>query len=103
MARKHKNWDSYLEEKLRDPEHARLYLETALEEYHTDHDRAAFFTALRNVANAQGGISKLAEKTSLNRENLFRVLSGRSNPRLDTIDSILGGLGYQLSLQPIGR
>lgn len=101
MARKHQPWDEYLEAKLRDPEHARVYLETALEEYHEDRDRAAFLVALRNVANAQGGIARLAEKTSLNRENLFRVLSGKSNPRLDTVDAILGGLGFGLSVKPL--
>jgi probable addiction module antidote protein len=97
------NWDDYLTAELRDPQHARVYLETALEEFLEDQDRIAFLRALRNIANAQGGIGKLAERTGLNRENLFRVLGGKSNPRLDTLDAILGGLGFRLSVKPLQR
>ncbi len=101
MPRTYQTWESYMEGRLKDSEHARLYLETALEEFHEDHDQSALMVAIRNVTNAQGGVAQLAQRTGLNRENLFRVLSGKSNPRWDTLEAILGGLGYRLSVTPI--
>jgi probable addiction module antidote protein len=57
-----------------------------------------FLVALRNVTEAQGGIGELAKRTNLNREHLYRVLSRRGNPRLDTVGIILHGLGFRLSI-----
>lgn len=88
-------------EDLKDPEDARAYLEVALEEYEQDRDTEAFLMALRHVAEAQGGIGKLAERTRLNREHLYRALSGRGNPRLETLDTILHGLGFRLAIEPL--
>ena len=80
---------------LRDPNEAAEYLNAALEEG----DKEMFLLALRNVAEAQGGIGRLAEKTSLNRESLYRMLSDRGNPELKSLDSLLHGLGLRLAIQ----
>ena len=76
------NFKDTLIEDLKDPAYARTYLSVALEEYEKDQDGFAFLTALRDVAEARGGIGKLAKKTNLNRENLYKVLSSKGNPRL---------------------
>ena len=55
---------------------AMAYLEVALEEYESDSDADSFMMALRNVAEAQGGLGSLAKKTQLNRPHLYKVLSG---------------------------
>jgi probable addiction module antidote protein len=88
-------------EDLEDLQEAQAYLEVALEEYEQDRDLEAFLMALRHVADAQGGIGKLAERTKLNREHLYRALSGKGNPRLETLDAILHGLGFRLTIQPL--
>ncbi len=88
---------------LKDPEYACSYLSIALEEYEKDRDSAAFLMTLRDVAEAQGGISKLAQKINLNRENLYRVLSSKGNPRLNTIETVLHGLGFRLDIQPLQK
>ena len=41
-----------------------------------------FLLGLRNVAEALGGVTQLAENTELNREGLYRMLSEDGNPRL---------------------
>jgi probable addiction module antidote protein len=87
--------DSVLEH-LKDKGYAEIYLEVALEEYSRDHDASAFFLALKDVAIAQGGLSKLSREANLNRSNLYEVLSGRNKPKLDTVDAILNGLGFRL-------
>jgi probable addiction module antidote protein len=92
-----------LHEDLKDPLEAKAYLDVALENYEEDKDTEAFLMALRDVADAQGGISKLAQRTHLNRQNLYRALSNRGNPKLETIGTILHGLGFKLSIQSLNE
>jgi probable addiction module antidote protein len=94
-----KDFSDYNREKLRAAKHARLYLEIALESYEEDGDQEAFLMALRDVAEAQGGLSKLAKQTSLSRQSLYKALSGKGNPRLDTLGAILHGLGFKLAIE----
>lgn len=101
MSKKLRNHEEVVIEQLRNPEIAKAYLDVALEEYEQDGDLAFFLEALRNVAEAREGITRLAEKTGLNRQNLYRVLSPEGNPELRTISLILHNLGYRLSVQPI--
>jgi probable addiction module antidote protein len=44
----------------------------------------------------------LAEKTGLSRETLYRTLSEKGNPRLDTLAAILEVFGLRLSVRPVG-
>lgn len=74
---KSRPFDEYLIEKLTDPEYAKVYLETALETYEKDRDSDAFLLALRDVAEAQGGLGRLAEDTKLNRAGVYKALSER--------------------------
>ena len=99
MTQKFRKWDEYQLEGLTDPEAALAYLEVAIEEYQNDGDKAAFLLALRFVVNAQGGIGKLAERTKLDRKHLYKALSAKGNPRLDTLGRILNGIGFQLSVE----
>lgn len=98
-----KDWHDVVIEHLKDPEEALSYLEVAIEEYEDDGDKEAFLKALRNVAEAQGGVGALAQRTGLNREHLYRALSKRGNPQLDTVGKILHGLGFRLSVSPLNR
>lgn len=82
-----------LMEWLRKPGMAAGYLGEALR----DDDPRLFLLALRNVVDACGGIRKLAKKTKLNRENLYRMLSKKGNPGIYSIQSILSALNIQLA------
>lgn len=75
----------------------------ALEEYEKDKDVSSFLTALRDVAEAKGGITRLAEKTRLNRQNLYKTLSAKGDPKLNTIETVLHGLGYRFSVVPLNE
>lgn len=86
---------------LRDPQEASEYLEVAIEEYDKTQEIEVFLLALRTVVEAQGGISSLAKKSKLNRQNLYRALSNNGNPRLNTFTTILHCLGFRLSVKPI--
>lgn len=79
-------------EGLRDPETAAAYLSIAAK----DDDPAAFPQALRNVTEAMGGISTIAERTGLNRQQLYRTLSKDGNPELRSLTKILDASGVRL-------
>jgi probable addiction module antidote protein len=70
------------------------YLEAMLE----DGDARAIPTALRTIAEAMGGMAALAERTGLNRETLYRTLSDKGNPRLDTLAAILSAFGLRMAV-----
>ena len=80
---------------LRDPQEAAAYLDAALEAG----DRAAFLLAIRNVIDALGGMTQIARHTGLNRENLYRVLSEKGNPELNSLEKLLKALGLRLAVE----
>ncbi len=96
-----RDFRDYVKEKLENPEEAVSYLNTALEEYEKDSDIEAFLLALRTVTEVRGGITELARKTNLNRQHLYKTLSSKGNPRLNTLEAVLHGLGFRLSIVPL--
>ena len=89
-------YSEHLKEAFADPVEAAGYLNVALE----DGDKELFLLALRNVAEARlGGMTKLAEATGLNRESLYRMLSGKGNPELKSLDKLLHALGLKIAVQ----
>lgn len=99
----HKNFRQYHLEKLKDREEARVFLEVALEDYEAEGDPQLFLRALKDVTEAQGGLSALAEKSKLNRQNLYKVMAGKSRPRLETVSQIIHSLGFRLALKPLSN
>lgn len=95
--------ETLIEDLKNDPEYANAYLKVALEEFEQERDAEHLMVALRNVAESQGGIPALAERLDMNKTSLYKALSEEGNPRLSTIGDILHGLGYRLSLEPIGQ
>jgi probable addiction module antidote protein len=95
MARS-RAYKNSLKDFLRDPADAADYLNAALGEG----DAAAFLLALRDVADVQGGIGKLASSSQLNRESMYRMLSEKGNPRIDSLNAVLQALGLRLSVIP---
>jgi len=60
----------------------------------------AFLVALRDVAEAQKGVARVAKQARVNRENLYRTLSARGNPTLYTVGSVLEVLGIAVRFEP---
>jgi probable addiction module antidote protein len=60
--------------------------------------------ALRDVAEAYGGLGMVAEQAGISREALYRSLSPKGNPTLKTLLAVLKSVGMRLSvdiLQPL--
>jgi probable addiction module antidote protein len=92
-----KKYKDHLNEALKDPEEAAAYINAAAEEG----DFKYFLVAVRNVADAQGGLGWLSKATGLNRETLYTTLSEKGNPRLDGLYKILKALGVSLKVVPV--
>lgn len=91
-----RNYKEHLLEQLQNPDEAAAYLNAALQ---VD-DPHAFLLALRDIAEAQGGMGWLADQSDLNRESLYRTLSLRGNPRFFNLLAVLDAVGLELSIQP---
>lgn len=79
----------------KDPELAAQYLEECLK----DGDLELFKLALKHVADARlGGMSELSKATKLNRETLYRTLSKKGNPGLNTLSKILSAVGMRMGV-----
>jgi len=86
-------YEKGLKEDLTDPVEAAEYLNAALE----DGSQEVFLMALKDVANAKG-ISKISRSTNLNRENLYKILSVKGNPKLKSLNSVLRSVGLKLAV-----
>lgn len=72
------------------------YLNAALE----NGEPAVLLEALRNVAQARGGMAALAKSAGVSRESLDRTLSRRGNPKTNAIMELLRGRGLK---RTVGR
>lgn len=98
MARS-KKYQEFLLEHLADHDEAVAYLNAALEESFEDEEsQQLFLIALRNVAEAQGGIGALAKKAHVGRESLYKTLSVTGNPKWHTLVSLCVAMGLNLRL-----
>ena len=64
-----------------------------------DGDTRALPLALRTAADVLR-MTELARRTGLSRESLYRTLSSKGNPRLDTLAAILSAFGLRLTVAP---
>lgn len=91
-----KKYHDSLVKALKDPREAAGYLNAVLEEGNEE----MFLVALRNVAEAQGGMVKLSRLSKLNRANLYRIFSKKGNPEIQTLARILDIFGLRLTVAP---
>lgn len=93
------SYDVLLKEILQDEDRALAYLDASLEE----DDPRLFLIALRNVAQARGGVGKISRRAGLNRESMYRALSAQGNPSVQTLAAILSAMGARLSVDRIKK
>lgn len=93
-------YDNWIVDKLKNNDLAVSYLNAALDESIRDSSRShyLFLLAIKNVAQAKGGIGELAKKTGLGRESLYKSLSEKGNPKWVTVLSLLASLGMRLKV-----
>ena len=86
-------WDAA--EHLKTKEDMAAYLACAFEE----NDAALIAAALGDIARAQG-MTKIAKRTGLGRESLYKALSHEGNPELSTVLKVFDSVGLKLKAVP---
>ena len=94
-----KKFDDYLTEQLQNDKEAQEYINVALEEFAIDHNKELFLVTLNKVVKANGGVTKIAKQTNINRQHLYRILSATGNPTFDNIGALLSALGLKLKVE----
>ncbi len=90
--------DEYMIRELREnPNFAVEYLKVALED---TEEPGVLLIALRRIAEARGGIAKVAKAAGIERESLYRALSAKGNPRLSTLVAVTKAVGLKLTVEP---
>ena len=79
-----------------DPDFAAEYLRAELED---EDEPGVLLVALRRVAEARGGIAKVAKAAGIERESLYRALSAHGNPRLSTLVAVARAMGLKLTVE----
>jgi len=72
------------------------YLRAAMED---SEEPQVLLIALRQVAEARGGMAKVAKAAGIERESLYRALSPRGNPRLSTLFAVTKAMGLALTVE----
>ena len=89
--------DDYMRRELRRSRNFAVeYLKAALED---TEEPAVLLIALRRVAEARGGIAKVARMAGIERESLYRALSAKGNPRLSTLVAVTKAVGLRLTVE----
>jgi probable addiction module antidote protein len=91
-----RDWD--VVEHLDTPERIAAYIEAVLE----DGDPVLISAAIGDVARARG-MAQIAAESGRSCESLYRALSEKGNPQLDTLVSVLKAIGLRLGVQPIAE
>ncbi|MGH8694655.1 MAG: addiction module antidote protein [Burkholderiales bacterium] len=92
-------YEGWLVEQLKNPAEAAAYLEAVLE----DGNQAAIMLALRQVAQAQGGLARIARKAKLTREATYKMLSKSGNPELRSLSAVLKATGLRIAVKLIEK
>jgi len=94
-APRDKSYDEATMAALTNPQEAAAYLDAVLEL----EDEAALLVALRHVAGAYG-MAEVTRRAGLGEKTLFKALSDKGNPTLDTVSKVLHAMGLRLSVAP---
>jgi probable addiction module antidote protein len=78
------------------PNFAAEYLKVALQDAE---EPGVLLIALRRIAEARGGIAKVAKAAGIERESLYRALSAKGNPRLSTLVAVTKAVGLKLTVE----
>ena len=79
----------------KDPDFAAEYLNAAI----NDDDPRVFLLALGDLTKAKG-MSAVSNKTGLNRENIYRIVSANGNPQIKSVFALMDALDLSLRTEP---
>jgi len=88
--------DAVVQELRGDPKLAAEYLRAAMEDAD---EPQVLLVALRRIAEANGGVARVAKAAGIQRESLYRALSAKGNPRWSTLLAVTRVVGLKLTVE----
>ncbi len=82
--------------RLQNKRYAAEYLQSVMEEG----DTQLILATLRDLAEAYGGMSAVAEKAHISRTHFYKMLSPNGNPTVQNLDAVLRAIGLKLAVVP---
>lgn len=101
MAKRVKKYEDSLIQSLKDPQEAAAYLNAHLQD-EKGNSEELFLVALRHVAMAFG-VAGVAKSAKLGRESLYKALSPKGNPKIETLSAVLKAMGLKLSVEAVRK
>ena len=98
-----KKTTSYHEHLIGNLKRNEAFREAYLNEALNESDGRVSLHMFRNIAEALGGITRLAKQSGLNRQNLYKALSGKKDPAFSTVEGIVHGFGFKIKVEPYGK
>ena len=83
-----------------DRELAVAYLKAAMED---TEEPSVLLSALRNIAEARGGVAKVAREAGMDEVTLKRALSGRMSRQLVTLNAVAKAIGFRVTVEPMNE
>lgn len=92
-------FDEHLKTELKNPDYAKLWVESLLDEYSQTKDINTLLYDLKPLIESSYTICAFAEKIGVHRITLYKIFSRKMLPSLEILNKIFAGLGYNLSLK----
>lgn len=96
MARRSRDWNEGLAQDLKDPEFARAFILSSIEE-------GIPLTAILAKVIRAYGVKEFAAKIKMPSSNIVRALHPKSNPTLSTLERLLKPFKLRLTVEPMTR
>ena len=94
MKKPNTDYKTDLIDRLKNKVYAMDYLRESFLLSLEDGDGTSYQLALRDVAEAQGGIAMVSKRAGMQRENTYRILSKERNPRFNSILKLSKAVGF---------
>jgi probable addiction module antidote protein len=94
-------WDWQKEYFKKNPKEIAQYKKYVVKSYNENPDipMEVFIHLMRNIAELEG-FSKVAQRTKLGRESLYKALSPKGNPTYNTLAKVADACGFRIGLLP---
>lgn len=92
------DFDEIFLQDLQNPDFAREYFESILNDYIRDKDTVSFLQCLKPLIEAKENISEFSRKVGISRAYLYKIFKNKVNPEFETLEKIFKGLGFELCI-----
>jgi probable addiction module antidote protein len=99
MGKRSVSYHKDLLERLKDPEQRVAYVNAAL----NDGDPSILLAVLEDCAEAMGGVPKIAKAIHVTPQAVYKMFSGKGNPRWENLSKLLLAFGFRINVSAANK